>query len=96
MTTQKKTLPRVYLKLFLLSCQLFGASPITDFAYLEIKVHKALYVKLQKNTNVPICFSWLNCALQGIEAMFWVSMRPFEACVTDVWQTDSLTNFNKS
>ena len=21
-------------------------------------------------------FSWLNCALQGIEAMFWVSMRP--------------------
>ena len=37
-----------------------------------------------KNTNVPICFSWLNCALQGIEAMFWVSMRLFEACVTDV------------
>ena len=79
-----------------LSCKLFGASPITDFAYLEIKVHKALHLKLQKNTNVPICFSWLNCALQGIEAMFWVSMRPFEACVTDVWQTDSLTNFNKS
>ena len=49
--------------------------------------------KVAKTTNVPICFSWLSCALQGIEAMFWVSMRLFEACVTDVWQTDFLTNF---
>ena len=54
--------------------------------YIGGEQRAARYQKLQrqKNTNVPICFSWLNCALQGIEAMFWVSMRLFEACVTDV------------
>ena len=25
------------------------------------------------------CSSWLNCALRDIKAMFWVSMRPYEA-----------------
>ena len=66
--------------------------PNHRFCIFRNKSAQSTPFKVAKNTNVPICFSWLNCALQGIEAMFWVSMRLFEACVTDVWQTDFLTN----
>ena len=58
--------------------------PNHRFCIFRNKSAQSTPFKVAKNTNVPICFSWLNCALQGIEAMFWVSMRLFEACVTDV------------
>ena len=49
----------------------------------DIESCKCKKYKCSHLMDARTCSSWLNCALRDIEAMFWVSVRPYEACVTD-------------